>query len=482
MAVLKNYIDGKWVSCLTGETSANIDPANKNSVICHVQASGVEDAQSAITAAASAFGHWRATPAPVRAALLQKVLRRMTECEEEFARTITMENGKTLREARMEFAAAVKEADYQIGQGRRLGGTMLPSEQPGVTCYLSRQPVGVVSLITPWNFPLNVACRKLFPALIAGNTCILKPADFTPMSTWLLMRAVDEVGFPNGVVNYITGRGSVIGDTLVASPTVKAVSFTGSTEVGIGIARKLAGSSTKIQLEMGGKNPLVVLSDAALQSAVDAVLIGAFSCSGQWCTSTSRAVVQAEVHDEFLDLLVPRVRAIIVGSGLDESIQMGPVAGAKQYETILNYIAIGKEQGARLCAGGEAITDGDYADGFFIQPTVFTDVTSDMRIAREEIFGPVLSVMKATDFNDAIRIANDTVYGLASSIYTTDVAKAQRFVAESEVGLCHVNMPTAWKEPQIEFGGIKDSGRGLPEAGETGAQFFTDLKAIYVRG
>ena len=263
-------------------------------------------------------------------------------------------------------------------------------------------------------------------------------------------------------MNYITGRGSIIGDTLVCNPKVKAVSFTGSTEVGVGIAEKLAGRETKIQLEMGGKNPLVVLADADLDKASDAAVLGAFSCSGQWCTSTSRVVVEARVYDEFLKMLVGKISKIAVGSGLDESSRMGPVAGPKQYETILNYIAIGKKEGARLCIGGSAITDGDFARGCFIQPTVFADVTGDMRIAGEEIFGPVLCVQKAADFDDALRIANDTVYGLASSIYTTDLAKAQRFVEESKVGLCHVNMPTAWKEPQLEFGGIKDSGRACP--------------------
>jgi aldehyde dehydrogenase (NAD+) len=478
---LKNYINGNWVNSISGQTSDNINPANKSEVLCQVQSSTIEDANTAIEAASAAFDGWRKTPAPERAALLLKVVRWMVEHEDKFVRTITLENGKTLRESRGEFAAALKEADYQIGQGRRLGGTHTPSDQPDVMCYLTRQPLGVVTLITPWNFPLNVTCRKLFPALIAGNTCVVKPADFTPMSAWLLFNAMDEVGFPAGVVNYITGRGSVIGDTLVCHPKVKAISFTGSTEVGVGIAEKLAGRGTKIQLEMGGKNPLVVLADADLDKASDAAVLGAFSCSGQWCTSTSRVIVEAPVYDKFLEMIVEKTKKITVGNGLDDSCRMGPVAGPKQYETVLNYIAIGKEEGARICIGGSAITDGDFARGYFIKPTVFADVTGDMRIAREEIFGPVLSVMRAVDFDDALKIANDTVYGLASSIYTTDLAKAQRFVEESEVGLCHVNMPTAWKEPQLEFGGIKDSGRGLPEAGETGAEFFTDMKAVYIR-
>lgn len=481
MKVYGNYINGKWTESASGKTTSNINPADSEKVICQVQASIVEDAEQAIGAAAAAYPAWKTVPIPERAALLSKVVRLMVEREEEFTRAITLENGKTLRESRGEFAAAVKEAEYQIGQGRRLGGAHVPSEQPGVTCYLTRQPLGVVSLITPWNFPLNVACRKMFPALIAGNCCILKPADFTPMSAALLVELIDKAGFPPGVVNFITGRGSIIGDTLVCHPEVRAVSFTGSTEVGLNIARNVAGRRTKIQLEMGGKNPLVVLADADLERAVDAAILGAYSCSGQWCTSTSRAIIEAPIYDSFIDLLVSKVRDIRVGNGLDETSRMGPVAGPSQYESILNYIEIGKAEGAKLCAGGNAITDGHFARGYFIEPTVFADVTPDMRIAREEIFGPVLSVMKAADYEDALRIANDTDFGLASSIYTNDLAKAQRFIGESEVGLCHVNMPTAWKEPQLEFGGIKESGRGLPEAGETGAEFFTEHKAVYVR-
>ena len=479
--VLRNYIDGQWVDSVSGETSENINPADREEVICRAQSSVVEDTEAAIGAAAAAFDAWRRVPVPERAALLSRALRVMADREEDFVRIITQENGKTLRESRGEFAAAVKEAEYQIGQGRRLGGLHAPSEQPGVTCYLARQPLGVAVLITPWNFPLNVACRKLFPALIAGNTCVLKPADFTPMTAWLLFEAIDAAGLPRGVANYITGRGSAIGDALVCHDAVKAVSFTGSTEVGLGIAVKLAGRRTRLQLEMGGKNPLVALADADLDKAVDAAILGAFSCSGQWCTSTSRAIVESAVYDEFLEMLVEKSSRITVGRGTDESSRMGPVAGARQYESILNYIAVGKQEGARLCAGGSAITEGAFASGYFIKPTVFADVTPDMRIAREEIFGPVLCVMRAADFDEALRMANDTDYGLASSIYTNDLAKARLFVAESEVGLCHVNLPTAWKEPQLEFGGIKDSGRGLPEAGETGAEFFTDIKAIYVR-
>jgi aldehyde dehydrogenase (NAD+) len=476
-----NYINGHWVTSESGATLPNINPANKEEIVCKVQASTPADVVRAIEAAQAAFAAWWRTPAPERATLLQAVVRAMKEQEDLFVRNITLENGKTLRESRGEFLAAVKEAEFQIGEGRRLGGGHVPSEQRGVLCYLTRRPLGVVSIITPWNFPLNVACRKLFPALIAGNCCVMKPAEFTPMTAALLVEVIDRVGFPPGVVNLVTGRGSLIGDTLVTHPVVRAISFTGSTEVGLGIAAKVSHHRTKVQLEMGGKNPLVVLADADLERAVDAAILGAYSCSGQWCTSTSRSIIEAPVYAAFLDRLVAEVEKITVGNGLDERTRMGPVAGPQQYRTILDYLEIGKREGARLCVGGNALTDGEYANGYFIAPTVFADVTPEMRIAREEIFGPVLSVLRAQDFADAIYQANATTYGLASSIYTKNLAKAHRFIEESEVGLCHVNMPTAWKEPQLEFGGIKDSGRGLPEAGKSGTLFFTEHQAVYIR-
>jgi aldehyde dehydrogenase (NAD+) len=366
MKVFKNYINGKWVKSASGKTSKNYNPANKDEVICEVQASLVEDAEAAMQAAADALASWRSNPVPKRAAFLRDMLRIMQEREDDLVRCITLENGKTLQESKGEFLAALKEADYQVGQGWRLGGAHVPSEQPGVTCYLTRQPLGVVSIITPWNFPLNVACRKMIPALIAGNTCVLKPADFTPMTAALLFEIIDQAGFPAGVANFITGRGSVIGDTLTCYPAVRGISFTGSTEVGLGIAEKIARRPVKIQLELGGKNPLVVLKDADIETAADAAVIGAFSCSGQWCTSTSRVIVEEPVYEAFLEALVRKAEQIVVGSGLDKKTKMGPVAGPQQYETIQSYIASGKAEGARVCTGGYALTEGEYGKGYFI--------------------------------------------------------------------------------------------------------------------
>lgn len=482
MKKLKNYINGQWVDGTGDRGGRCLNPANQDEVLAETPDSQVADVEAAMSAASNAFPEWSRIPMPRRAAALSKFLQLFCAQEEEFARTITKENGKTLRESRVEFQAALKEADYQISQARRYGGDFKTSEHPGVTCYLIRQPLGVASLITPWNFPLNVACRKLLPALLAGNCCVLKPAEPTPLSAALLFSVLDECGLPPGVANLVIGRGSVIGDALTTHSVVKAVSFTGSTAVGRGIAEKVGGHDVAVQLEMGGKNPLVVLADAELNTAVEAAVVGGFSCSGQWCTSTSRVIVEAPAYDAFVSKLTAAARAVTVGDGTEESSRMGPVCGRKQYEGILKYIEIGKREGARLCTGGSALTTGNLAGGCYIAPTIFADVTPDMVIAREEIFGPVISVLKASDFDDAVRIANDTCYGLASSIYTNDLARAQRFIDESAVGLCHVNLPTAYKEPQLEFGGIRESGRGLPEAGECGIEFFTRHKAVYVKG
>lgn len=481
MKQLKNYIRGRWCDVIGGNPGRCVNPANFDQVLAETPDSQPADAEAALAAASNAYREWSRMPMPKRAELLADFVRRLRLQEEEFVRTITAENGKTLRESRTEFQSAVKEAEYQISHGRRYGGSHKASEFSGVTCYLMRQPLGVVTLITPWNFPLNVACRKMIPALVAGNCCVLKPSELTPLSASLLFSLLDQCDFPSGVANLVIGRGSVIGDTLTTHDSVRAISFTGSTAVGRSIAEKAGGRDVALQLEMGGKNPLVVLADADVDAAVSAAIVGGFSCSGQWCTSTSRVIVEAPLHNEFVEKLSSAAGNITVGDGADEATRMGPVCGRKQYEGVLKYIELGRSEGARLATGGRALTDGSHARGFYIAPTVFTNVSPAMTIAREEIFGPVVSVLKAQDFDDAVRLANDTCYGLASSIYTNNFPRAQRFLVESEVGLCHVNLPTAHKEPQLEFGGIKESGRGLPEAGEAGIEFFTRHKAVYVK-
>jgi len=350
-----------------------------------------------------------------------------------------------------------------------------------VMAYSMRRPLGVVAVISPWNFPFNVPCRKITPALMTGNTCIFKPANLTPGIGAEFVKLFDEAGLPPGVLNFITGSGAVIGDAIVGNPLIKAVTFTGSTEVGRSIHQKAAANFTRTQLEMGGKNPLVVLADADLQAAASSAALAAYACAGQWCTSTSRVVVEEKLHDDFVKLLLEKVKKIKVGKGTDSSTTMGPVCGKSQLEGILGGIEKGKAEGAKLIIGGNQIKTKDLTDGCFIEPTIFTEVTPDMFIAQEEIFGPVLSIIKAKDFEDAVKIANNVKFGLSSSIYTNDLQKALTFVERTDVGLTHVNIPTAVKEAQLSFGGVKLSGCGIPEAGHTGVEFFTEHKVAYIK-
>jgi alpha-ketoglutaric semialdehyde dehydrogenase len=356
----------------------------------------------------------------------------------------------------------------------------MPSGQAGVMAYSMRRPLGVVAIISPWNFPFNVPCRKITPALITGNTCVFKPANLTPGIGAEFAKLFVDAGLPPGVLNFITGSGAVIGDAIVNSPIVKAITFTGSTEVGMGIHRKAAANLTRTQLEMGGKNPLIVLADADVKAAADSAALAAYACAGQWCTSTSRTVVEKKVLKDFMDLLVANVKKIVVGKGTDPQTTMGPVCGEAQLKSILAGIGKGKAEGAKLLIGGNQAIDGDLARGCFIEPTIFTDVRPDMYIAQEEIFGPVLSIIAVDSFAQAIEVANGVKFGLSSSIYTKDLEKAMIFIEKTDVGLTHVNIPTAVKEPQLTFGGVKLSGCGIPEAGHTGIEFFTEHKVAYI--
>ena len=475
--VLKNFINGQWAVSVTGAAAEQRNPADLSQVTCRFQQSGREDARSAIAAAEAALAGWMALPVARRAESLIDAQAVLVRRQEEIAASITRENGKTLAESRTEVAAAIKEMDWQIAEGRRLYGETVPAERDGVFAYSIRQPLGVVSVISPWNFPFNVICRKCVPALISGNTVVLKPASLTPRTAAYFVEAMEEAGLPAGVLNFITGPGSTAGDELVVHPTIKAISFTGSTPVGMGIHQKAAVTLARTQLEMGGKNPAVVLADADLAAAADAVVLAAYACAGQWCTSTSRAIVEASVYDRFQEEVLKRVERLKVGNGADPATTMGPVCGEQQVRDIMGYIETGRREGATLLAGGRRIGN----KGCFVEPTVFTDVTPEMVIAREEIFGPVLCLMKVAGFDAAVRLANDVAFGLSSSVFTASLEKALRFVEATEAGLTHVNMPTAFKEPQLPFGGIKQSGVGLPEAGKTGIEFFTRHKVVYVQ-
>lgn len=476
-----NYINGSFQPPSNGKTAPHHNPARLSEITGHYPASGLDDAESALAAAQAAFPAWRDTPPIQRAAVLRKAMAGMADRRDEIAAVLTAENGKTLAESRGEIDAAVAEMDFQIGEGLRLYGKTAPLSASGTLGMQLRVPLGVVALISPWNFPFNVPGRKGTPALLAGNTVVFKPAALTPRVGILFTEILHDAGLPPGVWNCVLGSGSLIGNHLVADSRVKAISFTGSTEVGKQIQAAAAPNLTRTQLELGGKNPLVVLADADLDAAAAAAVKAAYACAGQWCTSTSRALVEAPIAEAFTERVVAAAKALKVGHGTDPSTDMGPVCGTTQRRTILEHIETAKADGARLLCGGGPLTGPDYDDGCFIAPTVFDQVTPEMTIAREEIFGPVLAIMTVPDFDTALALANDVRYGLSSSIYTNDLNKALTFLEHTDVGLTHVNMLTAHKEPQLSFGGVKESGAGAPEAGQTGIEFFTEHKVAYLK-
>jgi aldehyde dehydrogenase (NAD+) len=477
----QNLIGADWQPAANQQTFPQHNPARLAEVTGRFADSSAEDARAAIAAAQAAFPEWRARSPQARKGYLDKAMRETIERREEIAASITRENGKTLPEALGEVDSAIKEMDYQIGEGLRLCGQTMPVEVGGTLAYSMRVPLGPVGIITPWNFPFNVLGRKCIPALMAGNTAVLKPASLTPGTGLLFTQILANSGLPAGVVNCVTGGGSRVGNAIVEDPRIKAISFTGSTAVGKAIQAKAAQNLTPTQLELGGKNPAIVMPDADLESAVAEIIKGAFACSGQWCTSTSRVIVLEEIADELSERLVEAIRNMKIGDGFDATSSMGPVCGATQKTDVLGYIEQGHAEGARLRVGGTALTGDEHADGCFIEPTLFDQVTPDMRIAREEIFGPVLVVITVKSFDEAVAVANDIAYGLSSSIFTRDLGAALTYMERTEVGLAHVNLMSALKEPQLPFGGVKESGAGLPEAGSVGIEFFTEHKVCYVK-
>lgn len=477
MITYQDYIDGIWTAPGTEEYFEQRNPADTREVTGLFPHSGAEDARAALDAAERAFPDWRSTSVQRRAGILKRALTLMRERVTDLAKILTRENGKTLAESRAEVNAAIKEMEFQIAEGVRQYGDTLPVEHPGVLAYSKREPLGVVTVVSPWNFPFNVPGRKCTPALMAGNTCVLKPASLTPRTGIEFVRLFHDAGLPKGVLNLVVGPGRTVGEALIADPRVKAISFTGSTAVGKRIQQTVAGSLVRTQLELGGKNPVVVLEDADLEAAVKATARAAFACAGQWCTSTSRAIVLRGVYDRFLARLVEETGKMRVGNGLEPNVDMGPVCGKEQFDGISSAIEEAKKGSARLLIGGDSLP----GDGYFIEPTIFADVDPASKLAQEEIFGPVLSVIPVESFDEAVRVANDVQYGLCSSVFTEDLSRAIEFVEASDVGLTHVNMMTALKEPQFTFGGRKASGFGIPEAGRTGIEFFTQHKVAYLR-
>jgi aldehyde dehydrogenase (NAD+) len=394
---------------------------------------------------------------------------------------MTREEGKTLPEAIGEVKRALNIFRYFGGEGSRQFTYQVPSERENVLCYTIRKPLGTVALITPWNFPSAIPAWKIAPALITGNTVVIKPASLAPLSSLRLIEALHEAGIPPGVINYVTGSGGVVGDALTSNPEIKAVSFTGSTSVGGSLYQKVAERRIRVQLEMGGKNPTVVLSDADVDFAADILINGAFFSTGQKCTACSRAIIERSIYEPLVTKLVEKTRTLKVGNGLAPQVQIGPAVDAEQLKTDLEYIEIAKNEGAELLCGGRRLTGGDYDKGYFIEPTIFGGVTSSMRIAQEEVFGPVLALLVAEDFDDALRIANDVRFGLSASIVSKDLTRVHQFINRIEAGLITVNLPTAGVEYQLPFGGTKESSYGMREQGPQALEFYSETRTVYLK-
>ncbi len=480
LTTYQNYIDGQWSDSVSGETYTITNPAHKSQVLGRFQRSNNEDAIRAIEAARNALDGWASTPAPQRAAILFKALQLMEERGDELARSITIEEGKPIGDAMGEVKRSMNITEYAAGEGRRMFGNTTPSELPNTVAYTSRRPLGVVGIITPWNFPLAIPAWKIAPALICGNTLVFKPASATPMTAVALTKIFEDAGLPPGVLNLVTGPGGSVGNTIVDHPDVSGVSFTGSTEVGTALYTRATQTLKKVQAEMGGKNAVIVLEDADMDSALGGIVQGAFGSTGQRCTATSRVVVQESVYDAFMTELIERTSKLTVGDGLDPAMDIAPLSSQSQFNTVMEYIGIGAEEGATIAYGGNPRTEGDLDEGYYVEPTIFTNVDTNMRIAQEEIFGPVLTVFKAADLEEAVSITNNVKFGLSSSIYTMDIPQAFRYIDTVETGIVHVNSPTLGGEVHLPFGGMKESGVGTREQGTEAINFFTEPVTVYI--
>jgi len=479
--VFRNYIGGEWIECKSQQTFPNINPADTDEVIGLFQASAAEDVLEACDTAAKAQPAWAALPAPRRGEYLFKAAEILESRLQQLGEDMTREEGKTLPEAKAEVKRAINIFRYFGGEGARQFSYQIPSERENVFCYTLRKPLGVVALITPWNFPSAIPAWKMAPALVGGNTVVIKPASLAPLSAYRLVEALHEAGIPAGAINYVTGGGGAIGNALVEHRAVRAVSFTGSCEVGNKLYERVARRRIRVQLEMGGKNPTVVLKDADLDYAADILINGAFFSTGQKCTACSRAIIEKPIAGPLVEKLVAKTRKMKVGNGLEPGIDMGPAVDASQLETDLKYIEIAKQEGAKLLCGGSRLTGGVYDKGYFVEPTIFTDVTPEMRIAQEEVFGPVLALMLAEDFDDALRLANSARFGLSASIVSKDLTRVHQFINRIEAGLITVNLPTAGVEYQLPFGGTKESSFGMREQGPLALDFYTETRTVYLK-
>ncbi|MEZ5428626.1 MAG: aldehyde dehydrogenase family protein [Pyrinomonadaceae bacterium] len=476
-----NYIGGEWVKSASGEWFENVNPADKSDVIGRFPASNAEDVNRAVAAAKETAGRWRRTPAPRRAEILFRLGEILRKNKQRYSEEMTREMGKVLKETGGDVQEAIDCTYYTAGEGRRLHGFTTKAEMPNKYAMCERQPVGICGLITPFNFPMAIPSWKLIPALVCGNTVVLKSGEDVPLSALNLVKACEEAGIPKGVVNLVNGHGAEVGEPLVKHEDVRLISFTGSTDTGRIIAEQCARDNKIVSLEMGGKNAIIVMDDADIDNAVEGSLWGAFGTSGQRCTASSRLVVHKKVYKKFAEKLVEKAKQLRVGNGLDEKTEVGPVINQQAVEKIINYIEIGqKEDKAKLACGGNRLNKGAHKNGYFIEPTVFTNVSRNMRIAQEEIFGPVVSVIPFSTLEEAIDIVNDVKYGLSSAIYTQDVNQAFYAMQELYTGICYINSATIGAEVHLPFGGTKGTGNGHREAGTQVLDIFSEWKAIYV--
>ncbi len=475
----RNFINGEWVPSRSLRSVERRNPADRDEIVAVVPLSSAEEARDAVASARAAFPGWRDTPAPARGRILARAAQLMEQQKDKLARLLTREEGKTLKDSLGEVIKSVRVLEYMAGEGTRLGGDTLPSDLPKNFVYTIKQPMGVVGAITPWNFPVSIPVWKIAPAIVAGNTVVLKPSTFTSLTAAAVLELFAEAGLPAGVVNMILGSGREAGGALIQHPDVRAISFTGSNAVGAGIYSAGAERMKKCQCEMGGKNPLVVLRDADLDLAADAALFGAFASTGQRCTATSRVVIEEDIADRFVEMVASRAATWKIGNGLDPEVDMGPAVNEQQLETDLRYIELGRQH-ARLVLGGERLTGPDYDRGNFVAPTIFDRVAPDSPLAQDEIFGPVLSIVRVRDFDEAIDAANSVRYGLSSSLYSNDAARIFAFIDRIETGITHINSPTVGGEAHLPFGGMKATGVGLREMGHVAVDFYTEVKTVYI--
>jgi alpha-ketoglutaric semialdehyde dehydrogenase len=476
----KNFIGGQWSESVSGKTFENINPADTNDRIGTFQRSNAEDVATAVAAANTAYPGWRRTPPPKRAEILSRTAQLLAERKEALSRDMTREMGKPLEETRGDVQEAIDMTFYMAGEGRRLFGQTTTSELPSKFCMSVRSPIGVCGLITPWNFPMAIPAWKMMPALVCGNTVVIKPAEDTPLSTFNLVKVLQEAGLPPGVVNCVSGFGSEAGAPLAQHPDVPVISFTGSTEVGREVAHAGAERFKHVCLEMGGKNVILVMEDANLDLAIDGALWGGFGTTGQRCTASSRIVIHKDVYSEFVQRFVERARKLKVGNGIYPETQVGPLINEAQLRMVEKYVEIGIQEGARVLCGAKRLTGGEYGRGWFYAPTIFSECTPRMRICQEEIFGPVVTLIPCSDLEQAIEIGNGVVYGLSSSIYTRNVNNAFKAMQEMETGIFYVNAPTIGAETHLPFGGTKQTGNGHREAAAAALDFYSEWKSIYI--